>query len=64
MTPLAGGVVRIGKEWSVIKSSGPDGLVIWGKFTDETPKFEVLDPYTAKGAQSSRPSAGSPNREG
>lgn len=45
---LAGSVVRIGKEWSVIKSSGPDGLLIWGKFTDEAPKFEILDRYETK----------------
>jgi hypothetical protein len=48
---LAGSVVRIGKEWSVVKSSGPDGLVVWGKFTDEAPKFEVLDRYAPKTSQ-------------
>ena len=48
---LAGSVVRIGKEWSVVKSSGPGGLVVWGKFTDEAPKFEVLDRYAPKTPQ-------------
>lgn len=48
---LAGSVVRIGKEWSVVKSSGPTGLVVWGKFTDETPKFEVLDRYAPRAPQ-------------
>lgn len=48
---LAGCVVRIGKEWSVVKSSGLDGLVVWGKFTDEAPKFEILDSYVPKHAE-------------
>jgi hypothetical protein len=42
---LSGGVVRIGKQWSVIKSNGAEGLVIWGRITDEAAKFEVLNDY-------------------
>src|SRR5438067_9403931 len=37
---LAGGAVRIGGQWSVIKSSSPGSLVIWGKLTDEAARFE------------------------
>jgi predicted outer membrane repeat protein len=44
---LSGGVVRIGKQWSVVKTSGPNSLVIWGKVTDEAPKVEILDRYLA-----------------
>ena len=32
---FSGDVVRIGKQWSVVKSSSPGSLVIWGKVTDE-----------------------------
>jgi hypothetical protein len=42
---LAGSVVRIGGQWSVVKSSGPSGLTVWGKLTDEAPRFEILDRY-------------------
>ena len=42
---LSGSVVRIGKQWSVVKSSGPGSLVIWGKVTDEAPKVEILAHY-------------------
>jgi hypothetical protein len=45
---LSGGVVRIGAQWSVIKSSGPNSLIIWGKITDEATRVEVLDHYAAK----------------
>lgn len=45
---LAGGVVRIGKDWSVIKSSGPSSITVWGKITDEAPKLEILDNYAGK----------------
>ena len=46
---LAGSVVRIGGQWSVVKSSGPGSLVLWGLITDEAANFEVLDHYlTAK----------------
>jgi hypothetical protein len=44
---FSGSVVRIGAQWSVIKSSGPSTLAIWGKITDEATKIEVLDHYTA-----------------
>jgi len=44
---LAGSAVRIGKQWSVVKSSAPGRLVIWGKVTDEAAKVEVLDQYLA-----------------
>jgi hypothetical protein len=42
---LSGRVVRIGKEWSVVKSGGLGSLVIWGKVTDEAPKVEILAHY-------------------
>jgi hypothetical protein len=45
---LAGGVVRIGAQWSVVKSSSAGRLLLWGRFTDEAAKFEVLDQYAAK----------------
>src|SRR6185295_6949616 len=32
---LSGSVVRIGGQWSVVKSSSPTGLTIWGKISDE-----------------------------
>jgi hypothetical protein len=44
---LSGSVVRIGTQWSVVKSAGPNGLVLWGKITDEGPRVEVLDQYVA-----------------
>jgi hypothetical protein len=44
---LTGGVVRIGAQWSVVKSSSPDGLVVWGKVTDKAGRVEVLDNYLA-----------------
>lgn len=43
---FSGSVVRIGKQWSVVKSSNP--LVLWGKLTDTAPKVEVLDRYVQK----------------
>ena len=42
---LAGEVVRVGKQWSVVKSNGPNGLIIWGKITDEAAKVEILENY-------------------
>jgi hypothetical protein len=42
---LSGSVVRVGGQWSVVKSSGPGGLTVWGKVTDEAPRFEILDRY-------------------
>ncbi|MGH7199992.1 MAG: hypothetical protein ACREJB_05265 [Planctomycetaceae bacterium] len=44
---LSGSVVRIGGQWSVVKSSGPGGLTVWGKITDDAAKVEVLDEYVA-----------------
>jgi hypothetical protein len=45
---LSASVVRIGAQWSIVKSSGPGGLTIWGKITDESARVEVLDHYAAK----------------
>ena len=45
---FSGSVVRVGKQWSVIKSSSPAGLVLWGKVTDKAAKVEVLDRYLPK----------------
>jgi hypothetical protein len=45
---LAGSVVRIGKQWSVVKSSHPGGLVIWGNLTDEAARVEILDTYASR----------------
>lgn len=44
---LAGSVVRVGKQWSVVKSNSPHRLIIWGKVTDEGAKVEILDDYGA-----------------
>jgi hypothetical protein len=46
--PLAGNVVRIGGQWSVVKSSDPGGLVVWGKITDKAGRVEILDQYVGK----------------
>jgi hypothetical protein len=45
---LSGSVVRIGAQWSIIKSSSPSSLIIWGKITDEATKVEVLDHYVTR----------------
>jgi len=42
---LAGSAVRVGAQWSVVKSSAPGSVVVWGKITDEAAKLEVLDHY-------------------
>jgi hypothetical protein len=42
---LAGEVVRVGKQWSVVKSNGANGLTLWGKITDEATKLELLANY-------------------
>ena len=42
---FSGSVMRIGTQWSVVKSSGPNSLIVWGKITDEASVFEVLDHY-------------------
>lgn len=48
---LPGSAVRIGGQWSVVKSSGPSSLIIWGKITDEAARVEVLDHYLPKQAK-------------
>ena len=45
---LSGSVVRIGQQWSVVKSSGPTSLIVWGKIGNEAPSLEILDHYAAK----------------
>jgi hypothetical protein len=42
-----GSIVRIGKQWSVVKSGDPAGVVVWGRISDEATKVEVLSAYTA-----------------
>lgn len=44
---LAGSVVRIGGQWSVVKSAEANRLIVWGKITDDVPRIEALDYYTA-----------------
>jgi hypothetical protein len=41
-------VVRIGKQWSVVKSSQPGSLLLRGKITDEAARVEILDRYAGK----------------
>jgi predicted outer membrane repeat protein len=50
---LAGSIVRIGGQWSVVKAVAPDRLIIWGKITDPARKFEILDRYIEMNASSS-----------
>jgi hypothetical protein len=45
---LSGSVVRVGKQWTVVKASSPDGLILWGRVTDKATKIEVLDRYQPK----------------
>jgi hypothetical protein len=45
---LSGSVVRIGGQWSTVKSSSPNGLIVWGKITDKAARVEVLDQYLVK----------------
>lgn len=47
---LSGSVVRIGTQWSVVKSSGPSGLTVWGKIADDAVRVEVLDDYGERAA--------------
>jgi hypothetical protein len=42
---LSGRVVRIGKQWSVVKSGGPRSLSVWGKITDEAARVQILEDY-------------------
>jgi hypothetical protein len=46
---LSGAIIRIGEQWSVVKSSEPNKLVVWGKITDDTAKFDLLDLYGTGG---------------
>ena len=43
---LAGSVVRIGGQWSIVKASQANGVVIWGRITDESARVDVLDDYS------------------
>jgi hypothetical protein len=45
---FAGNVVRIGAQWSVVKASASNSLIVWGKITDRSAKVEVLDRYAKK----------------
>jgi predicted outer membrane repeat protein len=40
---LAGSVVRVGKQWSVVKTNDSKSLLIWGKVANEAAKVEILD---------------------
>jgi hypothetical protein len=42
---LAGSVVRIGGQWSVVKTNAAGSLTLWGKITDEAAKAEILENY-------------------
>jgi hypothetical protein len=44
---LAGSVVRVGAQWSVVKTNGPNSLVLWGKVMGESARVEVLNHYAA-----------------
>lgn len=57
---LAGSVVRVGKQWSVVKSNSPERLIVWGKITDEADKVEILDDYLDEMPADSRPVAEGP----
>src|SRR4029453_2874003 len=45
---LAGSMVRVGKQWSVVKTNDSNSLVIWGKINDEAAKGGVLAAYKPK----------------
>lgn len=42
---LEGSVVRIGKQWSIVKTNGLNSLTVWGKINDEAATVEVLSDY-------------------
>lgn len=42
---LEGAPVRIGQQWSLVKSVEPDGIVVWGHVTDQAQTFKILDDY-------------------
>jgi predicted outer membrane repeat protein len=52
----AGSVVRIGKQWSVVKSNDSKRLLVWGKVTDESSKVEILADYQSQTDKPNRPS--------
>lgn len=54
---LAGIPVRIGGQWSVVKSNTGKTLTIWGKIIDEAGKVEFLDDYQDEVTPVSRPAA-------
>jgi hypothetical protein len=54
---LAGTPVRIGKQWSIVKSNTGKTLTIWGKITDDAAKLELLDDYQDEVTPISRPTA-------
>jgi len=63
MTPaddLAGSIIRIGTQWTVVRSTAPGSLSVFGKLTDQQPappaKFEILERYL----NSPAPSADAP----
>jgi hypothetical protein len=42
---LGGAIVRVGQQWSVVKSTEANKLTVWGKITDEAATFDLLDEY-------------------
>ena len=42
---LAGRVIRIGEQWSVVKSNTAAQIVVWGELTDEAQSFTILGTY-------------------
>ena len=52
---LAGSVVRVGKQWSVVKSNDSKTLLIWGKVTDEAAKVEILADYLPQADKPNQP---------
>ncbi len=43
---LTASVVRIGGQWTIVKSAGPKNIVVWGRITDEAPRIDVLNSYS------------------
>ena len=42
---LAGRVIRIGKQWSVVQSNTASEIVVWGNLADDAPVFTILGTY-------------------
>jgi hypothetical protein len=42
---LPGRAVQIGREWSVIRSSSADSLIVWGNITDGASQFMIMGTY-------------------